>query len=125
MTIERIPGEFCVCKLPGGAAVDLSRPFHFFARTDREISLVCPAEFAPSDALACDSGWRALRVAGTLDFSLVGILARLSALLAEAGVGIFAVSTYDTDYILTKAENYERALAALRAGGCDVCDAAR
>lgn len=123
MTIEQIPGEFCICKLPDGAAVDLTRPFHFFARTDREISLVCPAEFAPTGALECDGSWRTLRVAGTLDFSLIGVLAHISTLLAEADVGIFVVSTYDTDYILTKSTNYERALAALRAGGCDVCEA--
>ncbi len=120
MTIEAIPGEFSVLKLADWARVDLDRPFHFAARTDGERSLVCPVEFAPEDALAREDGWRALRVAGQLEFSLIGILARISTTLAEAGVGLFAISTYDTDYILTKAENFERALDALRAAGFSV-----
>ena len=62
-------------------------------------------------------GWRALRVAGTLDFSLTGILSKLATVLADAGVGIFAISTYDTDYILVKAENLDRATAALNKAG--------
>lgn len=117
MTIERIPGEFSVCKLADYSGVDLSRPFHFAGSTDRERSLVCPTEFAPARCLAREDGWRAFRVAGQLDFSLIGILAKISAALAEAGIGLFAISTYDTDYILTRAESYERALEALRAGG--------
>jgi hypothetical protein len=77
----------------------------------------------PAITVARSDGWRAFRVAGTLDFSLVGILAALSKTLADAGVGIFAISTFDTDYILTKAEDFDRALAALRAAGHDVAGA--
>ena len=117
MDIERIPGEFTICKVEDYSTVDLSRPFHFAGSTDRERSLVCPTEYVPANAIIRDSGWRAFRIAGTLDFSLVGILAHASALLAERGIGIFAVSTYDTDYILTKSENYERALDALAGDG--------
>ena len=120
MRLERVPGVFSICKLTDFSAVDLSRPFCFAARTDRECSLVCPTEFAPEAAIERDDGWRAFRVAGQLDFSLIGILSRISGILAEAGIGIFAVSTFDTDYILTRAENYERALSALRCGGLEV-----
>ena len=120
LTIRRLEPAFSICKLRDFSAVDLARPFHFAAQTDEECSLVCPTEFAPADALARDDGWRAFRIEGTLDFSLIGILARISALLAKEGIGIFAVSTYNTDYILTKAENFERALQALAEDGCRI-----
>jgi len=62
-----------------------------------------------------NDGWRAFRIEGVLDFSLVGILSRISACLAEKNIGIFAISTFNTDYILTKKENFERAAKALEA----------
>jgi hypothetical protein len=74
-------------------------------------------EDVPDDALRRDDGWKAFRIQGDLDFSLTGILSRISGLLAENGIGIFAVSTYNTDYILTKAENFLRALDVLAAAG--------
>ena len=120
MKLEVLAPVFSVCRvdrLPAGA---LESEFCFVGRTDRELSLVCPQDAAPADALAREDGWRAFRVAGVLDFSLTGVLAGLSAALADAGVGIFAVSTYDTDYILVKAENLPRALAALRAAGYEI-----
>ena len=64
-----------------------------------------------------DDGWKAFRIQGVLDFSLIGILSRISAILAENKIGIFAVSTYNTDYILVKKENYQRALKALETEG--------
>ena len=120
MKLEVLAPVFSVCRvdrLPAGA---LESEFCFVGRTDRELSLVCPQDAAPADALAREDGWRAFRVAGVLDFSLTGVLAGLSAALADAGVGIFAVSTYDTDYILVKEENLPRALAALRAAGYEI-----
>jgi len=80
---------------------------------------VCPSEFVPENVLNQDDGWRAFRIQGTLDFSLVGILAKISALLAAENIGIFAVSTYNTDYILTKEANFNRAMETLaKAGYC-------
>lgn len=117
MTIKRIPYEFSICKVADFSAVDLARPFHFAARTDEECSLVCPTEDIPEDALVRDDGWRAFRIEGVLDFSLIGILAGITGLLAENGIGLFAVSTYNTDYILTKAENFDRAIQLLEANG--------
>ena len=117
LTVRRLDPAFSVCKLRDFSEIDLARPFHFAARTDEECSLVCPTEFAPADAVAREDGWRAFRIEGTLDFSLTGILARISALLAERSIGIFAVSTYNTDYILTKAENFDRAIDALAEDG--------
>lgn len=120
LTLEVLPQAFSVCKLTGAAGVDLSRPFTFFARTDREISLVCPQADAPAGALAREDGWRALRVTGAMDLSLVGVLAGLSGTLADGGVSLFAVSTYDTDYILVRAQALEKASALLRGAGYEV-----
>lgn len=95
-----------------------SQGFFFIARTDDELSVVCETGKAPAGALACEEGWRALKVAGPLDFGLVGILANLSSALANAGIALFAVSTYDTDYILIKEDCLPTAIQALRAAGC-------
>ena len=123
MKLEILPRTFSVCKVADYAGVDLGAPFVFTGATDGEKSLVCPEDCAPSDAIARSDGWRAFRVAGTLDFSLVGILAGilagLSKTLADAGVGIFAISTFDTDYVFVKAADLPRALAALAAAGFD------
>lgn len=117
MRLQAVSGGLTVCKLASVADAGLSRDFFFLGKTDEEISLVCRTEDAPENALAREDGWRAFRVEGTLDFSLVGILAKISGALAEAGVGLFAVSTYNTDYILVKEESFDRALAALAAAG--------
>ena len=120
MKIEILGLSFSVCKVVSFDGIDLSAPFVFTGATDAEKSLVCPTVFVPAATLAREDGWRAFRVAGTLDFSLVGILARISSALAENGIGLFAVSTFDTDYILVKAENLDRALAALAAAGFEI-----
>ena len=116
MTLEWLPMAFSVCRLADFHQADLSLPFTFFARTDEELSLVCPQAAAPAAARRED-GWRCFRVKGPLDFSLVGILARIAGCLAEAGVPIFAVSTFDTDYVLLKEEHRLKAAAALQAAG--------
>jgi len=114
MTLELLEKEYAVCRLyepvlPGGEFMSLTM-------SGGEISLVCEAAAAPADG-AMERGWRGLRVAGVLDFSLVGILAALTSALAEAGVPVFAVSTYDTDYLFVKEENLDTALRALAAHG--------
>lgn len=88
-------------------------------RSENELSVVCPHEVLP-EGIKAERGWRALRVQGPLPFELVGILAELSGCLAEAGVPIFAISTYDTDYILVKHKVLAKALAALEAAGHEV-----
>jgi hypothetical protein len=85
-------------------------------RTRDELSVVCQADAVP-DGVPCETGWRCLKVEGPLDFGLTGILAALTAPLAAAGIPVFAVCTYDTDYVMVKAENLERAIQALRAAG--------
>ncbi len=118
LTLKPLPGAFTVCKPL--EAVWQDKPFHFLMRTDEECSLVCPTGDAPKDCEAREDGWRGLRVEGVLDFSLVGILSRLASALAAAGVSIFAVSTYDTDYLFVKDASYARAVQALREAGCRI-----
>ena len=120
MKIEVLPMEFSVCKVADLSAACPDGGVCFTGRTDGENSLVCETENAPDAALAREDGWRAFRVAGELDFSLVGILARVASLLAGGGIPIFAVSTYNTDYILVKAENLPPALDLLRRDGWEV-----
>jgi hypothetical protein len=82
-------------------------------RTRDELSIVCREEDVPVDVACCERVWRCLRVAGQIDFSLVGVLASLVNPLAKAGIPVFALSTFDTDYLLIKAENFETAVKAL------------
>ena len=112
--MEKIEGQLTVCKLKSTAAIDLNHNFYFIGRTDEEISLVCKTEDTPAETLVRDDGWRAFRIQGTLDFSLIGILSKISSILAENKIGIFAVSTYNTDYILVKENSFEAALQALK-----------
>ncbi len=117
MKLKKLPYDLTVCKVADIRAVDLNMEFYFIGRTDEEISLVCRTEDAPESTTAREDGWKAFRVQGILDFSLVGILSELTGVLAKNGIGIFAVSTYNTDYILVKAENFDRAADALSEAG--------
>ena len=117
MTIEVLPQAFTVCKVRSLSPEQLKLPFCFVGKTDRELSLVCPTESTPDDATVREDGWRGFRIAGTLEFSLVGILSKLSGILAVEKIGIFAVSTYDTDYILLKDDDLPRATASLAQQG--------
>lgn len=108
-----------MCRLPADAAVpDWAGQGSFFAvtRTRDELSIVVPQAQAPSDARQ-ERDFRALKVAGPLDFSAVGVLASLTGPLAQAGISLFALSTFDTDYVLVRERDLPRALAALRAAG--------
>ena len=117
MTLKALPHALTVCKLADESEIDLKRDLYFLARTDEELSLVCRTEDAPANTAERDDGWRAFRIEGVLDFSLIGILSKISFILAENKIGIFAVSTYNTDYILVKGENFDRALQVLAEKG--------
>ena len=119
MTIKVLDCALSVMKISYPTQADLSREFTFFSRTDEELSLVCPTEYAPADALEREDNWRAFRIEGVLDFSLIGILSKIASVLAAEKIGIFAISTYNTDYILVKQENLDRAVQALRRNGYD------
>lgn len=122
MKLKILSWPLTVCKLAGTEQVNLTDDFYFIGRTDEELSLVCRTEHTPSGTLEREDGWRGFRIEGTLDFSLIGILSKLSAILAENGIGIFAVSTYNTDYILVKEENLPRAMDALSAAGYEITE---
>lgn len=120
MKLKKIAGQFSICKVDNSAEVDFSKEFWFMGKTDEEISLVCLTKDVPQTTLERADGWNAFRVEAVLDFSLIGILARISAVLAEEKIGIFVVSTYNTDYVLVKSENYEKAMKALKKAGYEI-----
>ena len=117
MRLKFLPQSFSVCQLPMEAA-PVGRKWSFTGKTEDEYSLVCPTEQVPADALRREDGWRGFCVdEGPLDFSMIGVLARISRVLAEAQVGIFVISTYNTDYIFLKETQMAAAQEALiRAG---------
>ena len=120
MKLRRLAGDFTVCQVADYSQLAFSQPYVFVGKTDEENSLVCPTEAVPANVTAREDGWKEFRIEGTLDFSLVGILARISALLAQSGIAIFALSTYNTDYVLTKAADFLPALNLLREAGYQV-----
>ena len=120
MELKKIDYNLTVCKVKEISQIQPDMDFFFMGKTDEEVSLVCKTEDTPRDTAARDDGWKAFRIQGILDFSLIGILSKLSGILAEHKIGIFAVSTYNTDYILVKEENYEKALNVLAAEGYTV-----
>ena len=120
MELKRLPYNLTVCKLSDIADLDLNTDFYFIGKTDEEISLVCKTEHTPATATERDEGWKAFRIEGILDFSLIGILSKLSAILAENKIAIFAVSTYNTDYILVKEENFTKSMNILSDAGYTV-----
>ena len=120
MELKRLDIEFSVCKLASVSNTDLNKSFYFLCKTDEEISLVCPASDVPDNAISRDDGWRGFRIQGQLDLSLIGILSEIAGILAENRISIFAVSTYDTDYVLVKAENFTRAAEVLSESGYSI-----
>ena len=106
-----------ICKVNNQSDIDLSKPFYFIGKTDEELSLVCRTEDTLGNTIERDDGWKGFRIQGILDFSLVGILSKISGILAENKIGIFAVSTFNTDYILIKNENFKKALKVLTNAG--------
>ena len=117
MNIKKLPYNFTVCKLEKITDMNTVSEFYFIGKTDEELSLVCKTEDAPANTVERDDGWKCFRIEGVLGFSMIGILSKLSGILAENNIGIFAVSTYNTDYILVKEENFEKALTVLKAEG--------
>lgn len=117
MELKIINQDFSICKVEDLSQIDHSDEFYFVSKTDEELSLVCSTNLVPENAIECDNGWKAFRIQGVLDFSLIGILSRISTLLAENKIGIFAVSTYNTDYILTKEENFDKSIRILERNG--------
>ncbi len=114
MEIKKIEDDFSVCKVVDYSLVNLDSEFTFTGKTDEENSLVCLTKNVPENVIEREDGWRAFRIQGILDFSLIGILADISAILAENKIGIFVISTFNTDYVLIKKENYQKAIEVLQ-----------
>ena len=117
MKIVKLTYDLSVCKVKQLNNDILNKKFIFIGKTHNELSVVCETSEVPSNYVDRDDGWKGFRIQGVLDFSLIGILSKLSGILAENHIGIFAVSTFNTDYILVKAENFEKALSVLSAEG--------
>jgi len=117
--LQLLPDTYAVCRLEKNApAPDWGTQglFSSITRTEEELSVVCPDAHVP-DGVKRQGGWRVLKVEGPLDFSLTGVLASLTAPLARKGISVFALSTYETDYLLVKEEKLEKAIQALREEG--------
>lgn len=122
MEIKKIDHNFSVCQVEDYSLINLNSEYSFIGKTDEEKSLVCITDEVPANVIQRDDGWKAFRIQGVLDFSLIGILAKIAAALADNGISIFAVSTYNTDYVLMKRENYQKALDVLKALGYMIID---
>lgn len=113
MELKKLPYSFTICKLTDASDINFKSEFCFFSRTDQEISLVCKTVDTPQNIINREDGWRGFRIEGILDFSLIGILSKISTILAENKIGIFVVSTYNTDYVFVKDNSYEKAMNIL------------
>lgn len=125
LQIKVLEPPFAVCRLDRSEEIaekDLSGPFSSLSVTEDEISLVCVEAAAPAGAKV-EKGWRCMKVEGPLSLSEVGILASLTTTLAEAGVSLFAVSTWDTDYLMVKHGSLRTAIDVLTEAGHEVAEA--
>ncbi len=120
MELKKLDYTLTVCKVASEFDIDLDKEFYFIGKTDEEYSLVCITKDTPANTLEREDGWKGFRIQGRLDFSMIGILSKISGVLAENKIGIFAVSTFNTDYILIKKENFDRALKILSSAGYDI-----
>ena len=122
MEIKKICQEFSVCQVEDYSFVNLDSEYSFIGKTDEEKSLVCITSEVPLNVTRRDDGWKAFRIQGALDFSLIGILSKISSILANNGISIFAVSTYNTDYIFIIKENYQKAIKTLINAGYEIIE---
>ena len=120
MELQKIEHKLTVCKVEKTSDIDLASEFYFIGKTDEELSLVCKTDDTSDKTIERDDGWKGFRIQGVLDFSLIGILSKISSVLAENKIGIFAVSTYNTDYVFVKESDFSKALSALAENGYEV-----
>ena len=120
MKLKTLGYDLTVCKVESESDLDLKNSFYFIGKTAEETSLVCITEDTPKKTIERDDGWKGFRIEGVLNFSLIGILAKISGILAENKIAIFAVSTFNTDYIFVKKENFEQAIRVLVDAGYEV-----
>ena len=117
MKLEKIECDFSICQISNVEQADLSQKYVFVSKTTDEISLVCETCYVTADIVSCEHGWKALKISGVLDFTMTGVIAKISDLLAKSDICIFVISTYNTDYIFMKADNYDNGIRALEQSG--------
>ena len=122
MEIRKLNQDFSVCKVMDYSLVNMDAEYSFIGKTDEEKSLVCITGDVPSNVIERDDGWKGFRIQGVLDFSLIGILSKIAEILAENSISIFTISTYNTDYVLIKKENYQKALDILEHSGYEIVE---
>jgi hypothetical protein len=119
VALSALEGRFAICRLsPRSSLPDwaLNDTLFSITRTPEELSVVCPEELVPASEWS-ETGWRCLKVQGPLDFSMIGVMASLATPLADAGISLLAISTFDTDYLLVRERDFERAILALGEAG--------
>ena len=117
MELQIIDGDFSVCKVVSLEHIDFSKELLFVAKTSDEISMVCESAYVPAKAIKAENNWKMLKISGVLDFGLVGVVSKISGILAAAEISIFVVSTFNTDYILLKSDNFEKGIELLVQSG--------
>jgi len=124
LTLKPVPGSFAVCRLPASTSLPAwfqPGAFSSVSWTDDELSITCDESQVPMD-VRCERDWRCLMLQGPFAFDLTGVLLQVLRPLAAANIGIFAVSTFDTDYVLVKGPDFELAKQALRESGLDLIE---
>lgn len=117
MRLKIIDENLTICKLENTNNLDLNKDFFFLAKTEDEISLVCKTVDVPADTIKREDNWKAFRIVGELDFQLIGILSPIAKILADNSIGLFVVSTFNTDYILVKNDKFDKAIELLSNAG--------
>lgn len=113
MQLQQLNRDFSVCKISSVKNIDITNTFTFMSITDDEISLVCETSYVPDNTIDVEHGWKALKISGILDFGMIGVISKIATLLAQQKISLFVISTFNTDYILLKSENYSKAIDVL------------
>ena len=117
MELQKLDYEFTICKIDNLEHVDFSREYVFLSKTDDEISLVCESAYVPPHAKTSKIVWRGFRISGILDFEMIGVIAKITDILANADISVFVVSTYNTDYFFVNIENFDASFMLLTENG--------
>lgn len=120
MELYILAPTFSICKITDTKDIPIMDEFCFLAKSDEEISLVCDSSHIPPHPIQCEHGWKGFRIQGELAFSMVGILSKITTLLANQNISIFAISTYNTDYLFIKEAQFNTALTCLANAGYSI-----
>lgn len=122
MILQKISGDFAICKVSEISNELLNRAFTFVSRTDHELSLICQTQFIPSNTTVVEEGWNCFRIAEDAAFEKYGMIAYLTKIIAAEKTGVLVVATYDTDYLFVKNEKIKQVSEALIKDGCQFMD---